>query len=228
MSFYDRLMAETQAARDAFFSIPIVLEAAGNGVDRDLYIAYLTEAYHHVRHTCPLLAHALAHCPKEDRSYRAALLEYLDEEQGHEEWILDDIAHLGGDAEAVRRGDGDWPVRAMVSWVYYAVEFLNPYSMLGMVLVLEGTSVDIASAGADAVRKRLGMVGEERGFSYLTSHGALDREHIVFFQNLVNTVEGEENRRAIIDTANMVYALWGEMFSKLARNDEKRSERNAA
>lgn len=228
MSFYDRLMAETQAARDAFFSIPIVLEAAGNGVDRDLYIAYLTEAYHHVRHTCPLLAHALAHCPKHDTAYRAALLEYLDEEQGHEEWILDDIAHLGGDAEAVRRGDGDWPVRAMVAWVYYAVEFLNPYSMLGMVLVLEGTSVDIASAGADAVRKRLGMTAEEGGFSYLTSHGALDREHIVFFQNLVNTVEGEENRRAIIDTANMVYALWGEMFAGLARNDEKRSERNAA
>ena len=152
MSFYDRLIAETQAARDTFFSIPIVLEAAQNGVGRDLYIAYLTEAYHHVRHTCPLLAHALAHCPKHDTGYRKALLEYLEEEQGHEEWILDDIAHLGGDAEAVRRGSGDWPVRAMVSWVYYAVEFLNPYSMLGMVLVLEGTSVDIASAGADAVR----------------------------------------------------------------------------
>lgn len=228
MSFYDRLIAETQAARDTFFSIPIVLEAAQNGVGRDLYIAYLTEAYHHVRHTCPLLAHALAHCPKHDTGYRKALLEYLEEEQGHEEWILDDIAHLGGDAEAVRRGSGDWPVRAMVSWVYYAVEFLNPYSMLGMVLVLEGTSVDIASAGANAVRKRLGMVGEKRGFSYLTSHGALDKEHIVFFQNLVNSVEGEENRRAIIDTANMVYALWGEMFSKLARDDEKRNERNAA
>ena len=190
-----------------------------------------------------MLAHTLAHCPKEDTAYRKALLEYLDEEQGHEEWILDDIAHIGGDAEAVRRGDGDWPVRAMVSWVYYAVGFLNPYSMLGTVLVLErtsvdiampakipteGTSVDIASAGADAVRKRLGMIGEQKGFSYLTSHGTLDREHIVFFQNLVNTVESEENRRAIIDTANMVYALWGEMFAKLARDAEKRSERNAA
>jgi len=228
MSFHDRLMKETQGARDAFFSIPIVLEAAQNGVDRDLYIAYLTEAYHHVRHTCPLLAHALAHCPKEDARYRQALLEYLGEEQGHEEWILNDIAHIGGDAEAVRRGDGDWPVRAMVAWVYYAVAFVNPYAMLGMVLVLEGTSVDIAAAGADAVRKRLGMSGESKGFTYLTSHGALDQEHIVFFRKLVDGIEDEAAQRAIIETARMVYGLWGEMFAKLGRDAETRGAQHAA
>jgi pyrroloquinoline quinone (PQQ) biosynthesis protein C len=215
MSFYDELLESTEAARTAFFSIPMVLEAAQNGVERDLYVAYLTQAYHHVRHTCPLLAHALAHCPKNDRHYREALLEYLDEEKGHEEWILNDIAHIGGDADAVRGGEGDWPVRAMLSWVYYAVQFINPYAMLGMVLVLEGTSVDIASAGADAVRRRLGMEGEERGFTYLTSHGAIDLDHLVFFQTLVNRVEGLENQQAIIDTAKMVYQLWGEMFAKL-------------
>jgi len=228
MSFYDTLLQETQDARDAFFSVPIVMEAAQNGVDRDLYIAYLTEAYHHVKHTCPLLAHALAHCPKGDRTYRSALLEYLSEEQGHEEWILNDIAHLGGDAERVRAGDGDWPVRAMVAFVYYAVEFVNPYSMLGMVLVLEGTSVDIASAGADAVRKRLGMEGQAKGFTYLTSHGALDQDHIAFFENLVDQVEGEENQRAVIDTANMVYRLWGEMFAKLARDAGLKEAQHAA
>lgn len=228
MSFYDELLAETEAARNEFFSIPIVLEAAQNGVDRNLYIAYLTEAYHHVRHTCPLLAHALAHCPKQDRVYREALLEYLDEEKGHEEWILNDIAHVGGDAEAVRDGDGDWPVRAMVAWVYYAVQYVNPYSMLGMVLVLEGTSVDIASAGADAVRRRLGMEGEQKGFTYLTSHGAIDQDHLVFFRNLVNQVEGDGNRRAVIETANMVYRLWGEMFSKLADDAGLGGVQNAA
>jgi len=228
MSFYNELLAETEAARNRFFSIPIVLEAAQNGVDRDLYIAYLSEAYHHVRHTCPLLAHALAHCPKGDDVYRAALLEYLDEEKGHEEWILNDISHVGGDADAVREGEGDWPVRTMVSWVYYAVQFLNPYAMLGMVLVLEGTSVDIASAGADAVRKRLGMEGQSEGFSYLTSHGAIDQDHLVFFEKLVNTVDGSENRRAVIDTANMVYQLWGEMFSKLAADVQHKAVTHAA
>ena len=82
MSFYDTLLQETQAARDAFFSIPIVLEAAQNGVDRDLYIAYLTEAYHHVKHTCPLLAHALAHCPKGDRTYRSAFWNIFPKSKG--------------------------------------------------------------------------------------------------------------------------------------------------
>ncbi len=228
MSFYDVLVAETEVTRSHFFSIPIVLEAATNGVDRELYINYLTEAYHHVRHTCPLLAHALAHCPKDDRVYREALLEYLDEEKGHEEWILNDIGHMGGDADRVREGQGDWPVRSMVAWVYYAVQFVNPYAMLGMVLVLEGTSVDIASAGADSVRRRLGMEGEERGFTYLTSHGAIDQDHLVFFKNLVNPIEDEEDQRAIIDTANMVYGLWGEMFAKLGRDAQKEGTQHAA
>lgn len=228
MSFYDDLLAETEAARSQFFSVPIVMEAAQNGVDRELYINYLTEAYHHVRHTCPLLAHALAHCPKEDGVYREALLEYIDEEKGHEEWILNDIGHVGGDADAVRQGNGDWPVRAMVSWVYYAVQFVNPYAMLGMVLVLEGTSVDIASAGADAVRRRLGMEGQAQGFTYLTSHGAVDQDHLVFFKNLVNQVEGEENREAIVETANMVYRLWGEMFAKLDLDAQNKDAKHAA
>ena len=228
MSFYNDLLAETEAARNRFFSIPIVLEAAQNGVDRGLYIAYLTEAYHHVRHTCPLLAHALSHCPKGDRIYREALLEYLDEEKGHEEWILDDISHMGGDGEAVREGEGGWPVRTMVAWVYYAVQFVNPYAMLGMVLVLEGTSVDIASAGAEAVRRKLGMEGQSNGFIYLTSHGTIDQDHLVFFEKLVNTVEGAENRRAVIDTANMVYQLWGEMFSKLAADVQVEGAQHAA
>jgi pyrroloquinoline quinone (PQQ) biosynthesis protein C len=228
MSFYDELLAETEASRNEFFSIPIVLEAAQNGVDRELYVKYLTEAYHHVRETCPLLAHALAHCPKEDNVYREALLEYLDEEKGHEEWILNDIAHVGGEADLVREGQGDWPVRSMVAWVYYAVQFINPYAMLGMVLVLEGTSVDIASAGADAVRRRLGMEGQARGFTYLTSHGAVDQDHLVFFRNLVNQVEGEANRKAIIETANMVYRLWGEMFAKLDEDARVEDTQHAA
>lgn len=215
VSYYETLIEATKPARDAFLSTPAVLEAATNGADLPLYLSYLAQAYHHVRHTCPLLAHALAHCPKSDGVYRDALLSYLAEEQGHEAWILDDIRDLGGDAEAVRDGDGDVPARAMVGWVYYAIAHINPYAMLGMVLVLEGTSADIAIAGADAVRRRLGMEGQIKGFHYLTSHGEVDQDHIQFFRELADQVKRPEDQAAILDTANMVYALWGQMFSKL-------------
>jgi len=51
-------MAETSKDRDAFLSIPIVQHAIRNGAPRSLYIDFLTEAYHHVKHTFPLLAFA--------------------------------------------------------------------------------------------------------------------------------------------------------------------------
>ena len=64
--------------------------------------AFLTEAYHHVKHTFPLLSLAAAHT--RDERYQAALAIYMNEERGHDKWILDDIRAMGGDAEAVERG----------------------------------------------------------------------------------------------------------------------------
>ena len=178
-SFYQILQAETEAAQQAFFSTPMLLDAAENGVEAGLYINYLTQAYHHVRQTCPLLASALGRCGSNDAVLRDALIEYIDDEKGHEKWILNDIRAIGGE-EAVDRAisyEGDQAVRVMVGYVYYAIDRISPYAMLGMVHVLEGTSVDIASLAADSIAKRLG-IPTTKGLSYLTSHGAVDLEHV--------------------------------------------------
>ena len=74
----------------------------GGGVTRGMYLDFLTQAYHHVKHTFPLLASATARTT--DASYPNALLAYMNEERGHDEWILDDIRAIGGDTEAVRDG----------------------------------------------------------------------------------------------------------------------------
>jgi pyrroloquinoline quinone (PQQ) biosynthesis protein C len=215
-SFYQVLQNQTEAARQSFFSTPMLLDAAENGVEAGLYINYLTQAYHHVRHTCPLLAAALGRCGAQDEVLRTALIEYIDDEKGHEKWILNDIRAIGGDA-AVERAlsyEGDRAVRMMVGCVYYAIDRISPYAMLGMVHVLEGTSVDIASLAADSIAKRLG-IPTTKGFSYLTSHGAVDQHHVQFFENLVNQIDDEEKQAIIIDTARITYQLWGQMFSDL-------------
>src|ERR1700688_4414380 len=116
MSFYDRLMAETAKDRDAFLAIPIVQHAIRNGAPRSLYIDFLTEAYHHVKHTFPLLA--LAASRTTDEIYQDALVEYMDEERGHEMWILDDITAMGGDREAVRQGRPGSACQVMVGYAY--------------------------------------------------------------------------------------------------------------
>ena len=85
--------------------------------------------------------------------------------------------------------------------------------MLGMVFVLEGTSVALASRAAGSLAKALRLPPE--AFTYLTSHGSLDQEHIVFFERLVNRLDSVEDQRDVLHTARVVYRLYADMFRDL-------------
>lgn len=147
MTFHDRLLAETAAARAEFLSIPILGRALEGCVPRALYIEFLRQAYHHVRHTCPLLS--LAAARTQDSGYRAALYTYIEEERGHEEWILSDVAAMGGDVEETLGAPARRACCAMVGYAYYAIEWISPYALLGMVHVLEGMSTQLAANTAN-------------------------------------------------------------------------------
>ncbi len=220
MNFYDRLYSETTLARNAFLSIPLIQEAVRSGASRDLYIDFLTQAYHHVKHTYPLLALASAYTTNE--AYQDALIEYMDEERGHEKWILDDIRNFGGDAEAVRTGKPGLACQVMVGYTYYAIEHVSPFAMLGSVHVLEGMSTQLADAVASSVQRTLGGDGKT-GFSYLRSHGALDIEHVAFFKTLVNAITDPDAQKVIIETSNIIYKLYGEIFRELAERHSRLS-----
>jgi pyrroloquinoline quinone (PQQ) biosynthesis protein C len=216
MSFSDRLLEATTDERERFLAIPIIRRAAASGVSRDAYVAFLTQAYHHVRYTCPLLELALARCGPEDDHYRDGLLQYIAEEAGHEEWILDDIEAFGGSAAAVRTAVPGVPCRAMVGYATYVIEHVSPYALLGMVHVLEGMSAQLASAAAQGIARALGR-DTNVGFSYLVSHGALDQDHVRFFADLVDAIRDARAQRAIIDTANVIYRLYGDIFRDIDR-----------
>lgn len=213
MSFFERLERETSAERFALYSVPQLLDGVAGKISRDTYVAYLTEAYHHVSHTVPLLTAARDRMDEAHAPFRAALEEYISEETGHEQWILNDIARSGGDAEAVRTGAPRASTELMVAFAYDYVSRINPMGMFGMVYVLEGTSIALATHGAGAVSKALGLGPE--CFSYLSSHGSLDQEHMKFFEGLVNTVEDPVDQDAIIHVAKRVFVLFADMFRSI-------------
>jgi hypothetical protein len=82
-----------------------------------------------------------------------------------------------------------------------------------MVFVLEGTSIAMASAGASAVQARLELPPE--AFSYLTSHGALDQDHMRFFEALMNRIDDPDDQAAIIALARDMFGLFGGMFASI-------------
>ena len=55
MSFFARLQAETATERQYLLESPIIHRCMRGDVTIDDYVAFLTEAYHHVKHTVPLL-----------------------------------------------------------------------------------------------------------------------------------------------------------------------------
>ena len=213
MDFFDQLQHQTSAEREYLLASPIIHAALAGTATREQYIAFLTQAYHHVKHTVPLLMACGARLPERLEWLREAIAEYIEEEIGHQEWILNDIRACGGDAEAVRNGQPALPTELMVAYVYDRIARHNPASFFGMVNVLEGTSIALATQAAGVLRDKLGLPA--KAFSYLTSHGSLDMEHIEFFKKLMNRLDDEADKAAVVHTARVVYRLYGDIFRSL-------------
>ncbi|MCP1445982.1 thiaminase [Pseudomonas sp. GGS8] len=217
MSFFDTLQEATHQERHELFNLPIIRDALEGNVSLDSYRAFLTQAYYHVRHTVPMMACG-ARLPQRLEWLRKAVCEYIEDEYGHEQWVLDDIASCGGDTDAVRDGRPSLPIELMVSFLYDLIARDNPVGLFGMVNVLEGTSIALATHAAGSIRERLAL--PETAFSYLSSHGSLDIEHMQTYRRLMNTLEDPADQAAVIHASKVVYKLYTDMFRGLPRDGE--------
>jgi pyrroloquinoline quinone (PQQ) biosynthesis protein C len=210
---YEELCRRTEEARASLVAIPVIRDCLAGRVTRAQYLAFLAEAYHHVRHTVPLLMACGSRLEGETASWlRPALAGYVAEESGHEEWILDDIAASGGDPQEARRRPAGLATEVMIAYAYDTIARRNPVAFLGMVHVLEGTSVALATQAAAAMREALGL--PESAFTYLTSHGSLDQQHVRTFAGLVERLD-EKDRADVAHVARVMYRLYGDIFRSL-------------
>jgi heme oxygenase len=213
MSFHEQLLRHSADARQGLLATPIIQGCLRGEVSLPSYVAFLREAYHHVRHTVPLLQATKAALPAHHDWLRAPLDEYIDEESGHDEWILNDIAACGADADAVRHGRPGHATEVMVAYAYDTIARGNPLGFFGMVHVLEGTSVSLALMAADAIQVPLRLT--DAAFSYLRSHGTLDVEHTAHFARLMNRIEDPQDQADIVHAARAFFRLYGDVFRSL-------------
>ena len=213
MSFYENLLKQTADARMGLLSAPIIQGCLRGEVSLSSYVAFLREAYHHVRHTVPLLKACKAALPERHAWLHAPLDEYIEEEQGHDGWILDDIRACGGDADAVREGRPGHAAEVMVAYAYDTIARRNPLGFFGMVHVLEGTSVSLALLAADQIQQSLDL--PDGAFSYLRSHGTLDQAHTAHFAMLMDLIEDPEDQADIVHAARAFFRLYGDVFRDL-------------
>jgi pyrroloquinoline quinone (PQQ) biosynthesis protein C len=212
-SAYARLLADTAAAREFLLGAPPIRRALAGDVTRELYVAFLTQAYHHVKYTVPLLMAVGSRIDAAHEWLRAEVAHYVEEEIGHEQWILDDIEAAGGDRAAVVASLPNVETDAMVAYAWDVAQRRNPVGFFGMVFVLEGTSIALALEAAGRVQATLGL--PDRAFTYLRSHGELDKQHVQHLAGILERLPGEDEQRAILQCARAMFWLYGHVFRSL-------------
>lgn len=219
MAFYDALLAATETERNTLMSLPLITQGGAGNISLATYIAFLTQAYHHVKHTTPLLMACGGRLSSEYEWLRTAIGEYIEEEMGHQEWVLNDIAACGADKEAVRASAtsetaASHATEMMIAYAYDMINRVNPVGFFGMVLVLEGTSTAVATQAGEKIMESLQL--PKKAFSYLLSHGSLDISHVTFYESLMNQITNQADQAMIIHAAKHFYKLYGDVFNDVA------------
>jgi len=213
MPFFSRLLAATRHEREVLVASPIIQGCLAGQVSLQSYIAFLEQAYHHVRHTVPLLRACRARLPQRLAWMRTDLDEYIVEEEGHDQWILQDIGACGVARDRAAAGRPGFDTEVMVAYAYDTIARVNPLGFFGMVHVLEGTSVALALQAAEQIQRCLQL--PDNAFSYLRSHGILDRQHTAHFAALMDRIDDPGDQAAVIHAAAMFYRLYGNVFRSL-------------
>lgn len=215
MQFHELLASRTTEGREYLIGAPIIQRALAGQIGRDQYIAFLTQAFHHVRHTVPLLMAVGSRLPARLGWLRKEIIHYTEEEEGHEQWILNDIQAAGGDASVAAVSLPSPATDAMVAYAYDTATRRNPVGFFGMVFVLEGASVALACNAADRIQASLQL--PNKAMTYLRSHGQLDQQHVQDLYAILNRFDEDQDRAAVERCAQVMFRLYGNIFYELDR-----------
>ena len=214
MNHYEQLIEATHTEQGYLLSAPIISDVATGAIDLAMYQAFLTNAYHHVRYTVPLMMATAARLDPSQHKLLSALKEYVEEEFGHELWIVEDLIACGVAPSVIENSKANFETEIMLAYVRDYINHVHPLGFFGMVHVLEGTSTALATSTADLVQQQLGL--PDKAFSYLTSHGQLDIAHVDFFRALLDELD-EIAMQHVVHVARRVYRLYGDVLRSVPR-----------
>jgi pyrroloquinoline quinone (PQQ) biosynthesis protein C len=212
MSFFITLVEMTDASRRDLELIPKVHSMMNHGLTLAEYRGFRHDLYHIVWHFCPVMSAAAARCDDQFRDVRYDLYERIEEEKGHDSWVLEDIEALGGDVRAVRETPPSPPAQAMIAFNYYASDRVHPCSVLGMLYMLEVVSSVYGGRVSDSIARAIGRNVEDGGFKFLSSHATMDLDHMAKLNRLVKTIDDAGAQNAIVNATRVNFHQFGQLF----------------
>lgn len=210
--FFIDLVSRTDEARRSFESHPVILDAVANGMALERYRALLLELYHLVWHFNPTCAAAVSRMPDEHVGVRSFLYVHMQEEAGHEQWVLDDLEALGVDRKRTADHSPSSHALALNGYNYWAADRRHPCSILGMMYVLEVIASVYGGPFAAAMKEKLLLQGE-RGVSFINSHASLDTAHMAELRTVLNTLEDDASRAAVLESTHVNFHHVTQVFA---------------
>jgi pyrroloquinoline quinone (PQQ) biosynthesis protein C len=199
MPFFADLVVRTDEARRGFETNSVVLDAVASGMSIERYRALLLELYHVVWHFNPVCGAAASRIGDEHRAVRYYLYEHMHEESGHEEWVRNDLEAVGVSRSQTAAHAASPNTLALNGYNYWSADRRHPCSVLGMMYALEVIASVYGGPFSSAIRESLLLEGD-RGVSFISSHATMDAEHMVSLRVVLNTIEDDAAREAVVES----------------------------
>jgi len=214
LPFFADLITRTDEARREFETNPVVLDAVAHGMPIERYRKLLLELYHLVWHFNPVCAAAASRVPDKLRQVRYFLYEHMHEESGHEQWVMNDLEAVGVRQAALLAHQPALTTLALTGYNYWAADRRDPCSVLGMMYTLEVIASVYGGSFAEAIRGSLLLEGD-RGVSFISSHATMDAEHMAELRQVLNTIEDDAAREAIVESTLVNFHHFTRMFEAI-------------
>ncbi len=186
--------------------------------DLGTYVSFLTETYHYVRYTHPLLARAAERLKElDDRPHMAALYDTkAQEEFGHDKWAMDDLTALGCRYDDVHYRNPCPAVEAYIAWNQFMVESNHPTGYLGTAYILEALSTERASLAAEKMVAAGAIPNIENAVYYLRGHAEADGGHVFALGKMLSKVTDPAEIDMIVMSARVTRMTYVGMFESIA------------
>ena len=155
--------------------------------DIQAYGAWLSQQYHIVKHSTPMLALSCGRSIS-NRPYHLRCIEHLSEEKGHDKMLLNDLRLSKLELMAELPS-----TRAFYATQYFQIEHVNPVSFLGYVLFMEALAVAFGRHVSD--RASLST----NGITFLELHADEDDGHIESAFKLITTMTKSDQMDVVMN-----------------------------
>ena len=214
LPFFAELVMLTDEDRRGFETHATVVDAVAQGMSVERYRALLLELYPVVWHFNPVCASAASRLRDDNTAVRMFLYEHMHEEAGHEQWVMNDLQAVGVEPDTTRAHIAAPHTLALVGYNHWAAERRHPCSVLGMMYTLEVIASVYGGPFSSAIRESLLLQGDA-GVSFISSHASLDAEHMVVLRQVLNQVQGDEARSAVVESVRVNFHHFTRMVEAL-------------